>query len=105
MQISPVSSNNHELYDSLETFVPNLRAKLSLFPGKKDKVDKQIALVDSFEWTQQTQLQRNPFSFSPRGNDYTGLGCFVTGLDATSKDFANLCEQQRHLRSLNLLDP
>src|ERR1700761_2661203 len=105
MQISPVIGYNHELYDSLETFIPNLRAKLSLFPCKKDQVDKQVALVDSFDWTQQTQPQRNPFSFSPRGNDYTGLGCFVTGLGATSKDFANLCEQQRHLRSLNLLDP
>jgi hypothetical protein len=104
-QINPISCNEQELYNSLEAFIPNLRAKLSLFPYKKDEVDKQVALVDSFDWTQQTQPQTNPFSFSPRGNDYTGLGCFAVGLDGTAKDFHNLCEQQRHLRSLNLLDP
>jgi hypothetical protein len=76
-----------------------------LVPHKQEHSDKQIALIDDFDWTQQAQPQRNPFSFSSRGNDYTGLGCFVVGLEPTAKDFNNLCDQQRHLKSLGLLDP
>jgi hypothetical protein len=76
-----------------------------LVPHKQEHSDKQIALIDDFDWTQQAQPQRNPFSFSSHGNDYTGLGCFVVGLEPTAKDFNNLCDQQRHLKSLGLLDP
>jgi hypothetical protein len=88
----------------MHEFIPNLRSKLALYQCQPEE-QKQVALVDDFDWTHQGQAQRNPFSFSPLGLDYSGLGCFPIGLDCASKDFTNIADQQRHLRSLGLLDP
>lgn len=92
------------MYDTLHDFVPHLAAKLALTPCERNKPQKQVVLVDDFDFTQQGQPRSNPFDYSARGNEYTGLGCFPVGIECVTKDFASLAEEQRHLRSLGLLD-
>ncbi|KAE8355715.1 hypothetical protein BDV28DRAFT_162634 [Aspergillus coremiiformis] len=98
--------NHDSLYESLQSFIPDLPAKLSLLPpAKQPRVDGQAAVVSELQWPSQPDItRRNPFSISPGGNDYTGLGCFQLGLDCTSKDIADLLAAQQHVRELNLLE-
>jgi hypothetical protein len=106
VQICQASCGHDALYDSLQSFIPNLTAKLSLLPpGNEYQVESQAAVIDDFDWPSRTDhAQTNPFSTSPGGNDYTGLGCFQLGLDCTSKDIADLVETQRSVRELDLLE-
>ncbi|KAE8414460.1 hypothetical protein BDV36DRAFT_299007 [Aspergillus pseudocaelatus] len=94
------------LYESLQSFIPNLLAKLSLSPPAKEPlIDSQETVIDELSWPSQPELtQENPFSVSPAGNDYTGLGCFQLGLDCTSRDITDLVDAQRHVRDLDLLE-
>jgi hypothetical protein len=95
-------------YDSLESFIPNLSAKLSLVPVKRENGDESsVSVIDGAEWAEWQQQSRhiraNPFSFSPHGHDYTGLGCFQLGLDCSIDDCEELVQTQRRLRDLGLL--
>ncbi|KAB8236516.1 glycosyltransferase family 4 protein [Aspergillus alliaceus] len=97
----------HEsLYESLQSFVPGLPEKLSLLPPTKAlPVNSQEVEVDELYWPSQPEItQTNPFSVSPAGIDYTGLGCFQLGLNCTSKDISDLVEAQRHVKELDLLE-
>ncbi|TKA72816.1 hypothetical protein B0A49_05480 [Cryomyces minteri] len=93
-------------YDSLEAFIPNLIAKLSLWPpSSEDRADIRANVTGYYGWPSRTDdAQKCPFSVSSNGHDYTGLGCFQIGLGCTSKDFADLVEGQRRLRDLDLLE-
>ncbi|KAL4937830.1 hypothetical protein BDV06DRAFT_202134 [Aspergillus oleicola] len=94
------------LYNSLQYFIPNLATKLALFPPTpKPASDGQVFVIDELQWPSLNEpLMTNPFSFSPDGNDYLGLGCFQLGMDCTTKDIEDLLQGQRHTRDLNLLD-
>jgi hypothetical protein len=107
-QISQVACGDHAIYDSLQSFIPNLRVRLSLGPPRnEERVESPTtAMTDGFDWALPIRPgQANPFSFSPRGYDYTGLGCFPIGLDCSSEDFEDQVETQRRLRDLKLLKP
>lgn len=94
------------MYDSLQSFIPNLTAKLSLLPPRNEsQAESQAVMIHGFDWPSRTDhANTNPFSISPSRNDYTGLGCFQLGLDCTSKDVADLIETQRKVRDLDLLE-
>ncbi|KAE8341479.1 hypothetical protein BDV24DRAFT_163318 [Aspergillus arachidicola] len=94
------------LYESLQSFIPDLPAKLSLSPPAKEaSIDSQETVIDELSWPSRPELtQENPFSVSPAGNDYTGLGCFQLGLDCTSREITDLVDAQRHVKDLDLLD-
>ncbi|KAL4914633.1 hypothetical protein BDW62DRAFT_204388 [Aspergillus aurantiobrunneus] len=106
-KISPTSCGHEDLYDTLQYFVPNLRDKLALSPPlPKPASDGQVFVIDELQWPSLNEpLMTNPFTFSPDGHDYSGLGCFQLGLDCTGKDIEDLLQAQRHTRDLNLLDP
>jgi hypothetical protein len=67
-------------------------------------VDLQIpnrALTDS-AWPLIT-TGGDPLSRSALGEDWTGLGCFHLGLEATEDTFAEILQAQRNLKDLDLL--
>jgi hypothetical protein len=67
-------------------------------------VDLQIpnrALTDS-AWPLVT-TGGDPLSRSALGEDWTGLGCFHLGLEATEDTFAEILQAQRNLKDLDLL--
>jgi len=105
-QIAPESAGHEESFKSLEGLVPNLASKLALVaPSSNPFRDaSQVIINGDFDGHLPAQSQKAPFSYSPRGEDYTGLGCFQLGLDASAEDFAELAEGQRRLKDLNLLD-
>ena len=107
-QVSEVACSDHGIYDSLQSFIPDLRARLSPVPPRnEERVESPTTvMIDGFDWTSQIHReQANPFSFSSRSRDYTGLGCFPIGLDCSSEDFEEQVQTQRRLRDLNLLKP
>lgn len=91
----------------MNNFVPNLAAKLALSPfGDERRTESQAAVIEAFDWTAKVEIAEvNPFSISPRGHDYTGLGCFTLGIDASADDFSGQLAVQRRLRNLGLLKP
>ncbi|KAF7587108.1 hypothetical protein BBP40_007714 [Aspergillus hancockii] len=105
-QVCQTPCGHEPLYESLQSFIPDLPAKLSLSPPVvENPIDRQTTVIDELYWPSQPDLtQSNPFSVSPAGNDYTGLGCFQLGLDCTPKDIADLVEAQHHVRDLGLLE-
>ncbi|KAL4783564.1 hypothetical protein BJX76DRAFT_357832 [Aspergillus varians] len=105
--ISPSSCGHEDLYDTMQYFVPNLRNKLALFPPlPKPESDGQVFVIDELQWPSLNEpLMTNPFSFSPDGHDYSGLGCFQLGMHCNAKDIEDLLQAQRQTRNLNLLDP
>ncbi|KAL4981871.1 hypothetical protein BDW68DRAFT_171727 [Aspergillus falconensis] len=106
IQPLPDRHDNTKLYESLEHFIPGLKEALALHPPKPKQVDGQVFVIDELQWSGLNEpLMSNPFSFSPDGSDYSGLGCFQLGLDCTIKDIDDLLQAQRHTRDLNLLDP
>lgn len=94
------------MYESLQSFIPNLTTKLSLLPpGNEDQAQSQSIIMNDLDWPSwDGYTQANPFSVSHRGNDYTGLGCFQLGLDCSLRDVEDLLETQRNLRELDLLE-
>ncbi|GJP88494.1 glycosyl transferase [Aspergillus niger] len=94
-----------EMYESLESFVPDLRAKLALLPPVKTRLsDSAGTVIEGLEWSGRTESsQIDTLSVSPAGASYTGLACFQIGLDCTSKDVTDLVEGQRQVRDLDLL--
>ncbi|KAI9371571.1 hypothetical protein BJX61DRAFT_510991 [Aspergillus egyptiacus] len=105
--IAPSSCGHESLYDSLHSLVPNLKDKLALFPPAATREpNSQVFVIDELQWPSLNEpLMSDPFSLSPDGNDYTGLGCFQMGLDCTAKDIEELLQAQAHVSKLNLLDP
>ncbi|KAJ5537653.1 hypothetical protein N7494_007132 [Penicillium frequentans] len=105
--ITSSAIGNDELYDSLESFVPDLKTKLALFaPRPKSVVSEQLVTIDELQLAAPNEPHMtNPFSISPDGEEYTGLGCFQMGLDLTAKDIQDLLQAQRQVRDLKLLDP
>ncbi|KAL3476615.1 hypothetical protein BJX99DRAFT_258167 [Aspergillus californicus] len=95
------------LYESLQYFVPHLERKLALSPPQpKPASDGQVFVIDELQWPSLNEpLMTNPFSLSPEGHDYSGMGCFQLGLHCTAKEVEDLIQGQRHIRDLDLLDP
>lgn len=107
MQIVKKPGGDHAVYDSLQSFIPNLTTKLALLPPSKNELqaEAQATTIDDFQWPSQSHsTHTHPISFSPRGHDYTGLGCFQLGLDCSLSDFTDLVHTQRHLRDLGMLE-
>ncbi|KAK3719243.1 hypothetical protein LTR37_004462 [Vermiconidia calcicola] len=106
--IAQQSVSNDEIFESLESIMPDLSYRLELEPSAGEQL---IQLNDpgvmngDFDWAA-ANLTRpsDPFSFSSADESYTGLGCFQIGLHSTQADFDGLVEGQRRLRGLNLLD-
>jgi glycosyltransferase involved in cell wall biosynthesis len=103
-QITKESAGHEETFKTLEGLIPNLASRLALMPSDPFRDGSQVVLNGDFDGTVPAESQKAPFSYSPRGEDYTGLGCFQLGLDASAEDFAELAEGQRRLKDLNLLD-
>lgn len=105
MKICQEPCGHDALYDSLDSIIPSLSAKLSLSQPEKIQSPNSAAVIDAFDWPSRiNHAGTNPFSISSGGNDYTGLGCFQLGLDCTSKDVADLIDTQRRVRDLELLE-
>jgi len=107
--ITEESAGHEESFRTLEGLIPNLSSRLALMSSNDTASDpfgdaSQVMLNGDFDGTVPAQSQKAPFSYSPRGEDYTGLGCFQLGLDASAEDFAELAEGQRRLKELDLLD-
>lgn len=72
--------------------------------GDERRAESQGTVIESFDWTSKVEIAEvNPFTVSPRGHDYTGLGCFTLGIDSSADDFSSLLSVQRRLRNLGLL--
>ncbi|PYH91621.1 glycosyl transferase [Aspergillus ellipticus CBS 707.79] len=104
-KISQKSCGHDELYDYLEGFVPNLRAKLALSaPVKYPGADSPGTAIHGLELSARTERpQTDILSISADGTSYTGLGCFQLGLECNAKDITDLIESQRQVRDLDLL--
>ena len=106
VQISQASCGHDALYDSLQSFVPDLSGKLRLLqPDNKGQPEIRAGVVGFLDWHSQSHDggQTDPLSISAGGDDFTGLGCFHLGLEAGPKEFADLRQVQRHLKDLDLL--
>ncbi|CAO2653668.1 Nn.00g030790.m01.CDS01 [Neocucurbitaria sp. VM-36] len=105
-KISPTARDNDELYASLDAFVPALPSKLRFTTRARvtPQLETALAIRDVVRSSQALKdPHTNPLSRSVDGADYTGLGCFQLGLEATEEQFEELLQAQRHLRDLNLL--
>ncbi|RAL10682.1 glycosyltransferase family 4 protein [Aspergillus homomorphus CBS 101889] len=100
------SSSSSFDFDALDSFIPDLKAKLALSaPSSSLTVDSPGLTVKGLEWNVRDENpQIDPLSVSPDGATYTELGCFHLGLDCTSQNITDVLETQRHLRDLDLLE-
>ncbi|PGH09664.1 hypothetical protein AJ79_05630 [Helicocarpus griseus UAMH5409] len=64
-----------------------------------------IRLSDPPDWISQIGTTENPLSVSPSGMDYSYLGCFPLGFDASPIAFAEVLQSQTRLKGLGLLHP
>lgn len=98
---------NHEEFSKLDALLPELSGTLGTHgwdpSGVASPIDEQIVDGIDSDSSEETGKPRDPFSFSPDEESYTGLGCFQIGLHCTSADFEGLVEGQRRLRDLGLL--
>ena len=107
MQICQEPYGHNALYDSLQSFIPGLTARLRLLPPASQAIIYTRDPLD--DWHTQSQSQNyvqthtSPLSISAGGDDLTGLGCFHLGLEVTPKDFTDILDAQRHLKDLDLL--
>ncbi|ORY18988.1 putative glycosyl transferase [Clohesyomyces aquaticus] len=104
--ISKMPCMDDSIYDSLESFIPGLRAKLRLIPPEeKNRRHSDESLVSRLEWKSHinSHMWINPLSVSAEGEDFTGLGCFHLGLQVTAREFDDILRMQRHLKDLDLL--
>ncbi|KAF2216717.1 glycosyltransferase family 4 protein [Cercospora zeae-maydis SCOH1-5] len=97
-----------DAFTALEDYVPGIGKMLELLPaqGSHTPESRRLSVIDAgFPIKDlQTTLKSDALSFSPEGEDYTGLGCFQTGLPASQGVFDMLRDGQRKLRDLNMLD-
>lgn len=101
-----VSAEHDARYESLKSFVPDILEKMTIVPPtNRSPVHAREIDIDAVDWpSKMDYAHMNPFSVSPEGVDYTGLGCFQMGHDCTEKDINDLLEAQRSIRDLDLLD-
>jgi hypothetical protein len=124
-QISQTSCGHDDLYNSLQSFVPDLAARLQLLrpPARSAGEEEHHAArsltvghsqTNMVSWHSQTTLggdrdgeyaPSNPLStvLSEDEDDLNGFGCYQLGLGVTPKAFADLLQGQRNLRELELL--
>ncbi|KAF2126988.1 glycosyltransferase family 4 protein [Dothidotthia symphoricarpi CBS 119687] len=105
-KISSEHRANDELYDTLNDFIPDLAAKLRFQPSSYNPhhVPQENPVGQVVRYSQGLREPRiSPLSRSSDGADFTGLGCFQLGLDATPEAFDALVASQVHLRDLELL--
>lgn len=94
-------------YDGLDDLIPDLVSKLQLQPSiRRDSVAQAGVLMDAtIDWSSLEAItDQDPFSVASDGRDYTGLGCFQLGLDASAADFQDLLQGQVRLRDLGMLE-
>lgn len=103
-EISKEANNDDALYESLGAFVPHLAEKLALLPMNDGQRKSQTFVTTKFDWSSPAQFSTtDPFSYSARGEQYEGLGCFQLGLECNADDFEILTNAQLKLRDLSLL--
>ena len=93
------------IYSSLQDVIPDLSEKLFPVSAVPKPQSEHHLTMDPVQLPSHDRNQLHPLSFSSRGDDYTGLGCFQLGLDCSFQDFDEIVETQRRLRELNLLQP
>ncbi|KKY22813.1 putative glycosyl group 1 family protein [Phaeomoniella chlamydospora] len=103
--ISQTSCGHDALYDSLQSFIPDLSDRLRLLPPSNnvEQVENEIDIIACRPSQTQYCVPTDPLSTSVGGDDFKGLGCFHLGLEVTPKAFADLVEAQRNLKDLDLL--
>ncbi|KAM7186564.1 glycosyl transferase [Naviculisporaceae sp. PSN 640] len=114
--VTKTAANNDELYDSLESFIPDLKTRLQLQPttevGRPSSME--LERPGSGTHTGTTSSSRNsykggftpvvdPLSTSAKSDSMTGLGCFQMGMESSFVAFDDLRQSQRRLVDLNLL--
>ncbi|RLL97776.1 hypothetical protein CFD26_103140 [Aspergillus turcosus] len=106
VQATGVSAEHDPRYESLSSFVPDILQKMTIIPPtNRSPVHAREIDIAAVDWpSKMDYAHMNPFSVSPEGVDYTGLGCFQMGHDCTEKDINDLLEGQRSIRDLDLLD-
>jgi glycosyltransferase involved in cell wall biosynthesis len=103
-QISRSSCGHDNLYDSLDSFIPDLSTKLRLLPPTSAPATGNIVEpLNSWGSQHYDNGQTDPLATTSSGESFTGLGCFQLGLEVTPKAFADLVQGQRRLRDLELL--
>jgi glycosyltransferase involved in cell wall biosynthesis len=105
-QIAQTSCGHDALYDSLQSFVPDLSAKLRLSrPNGQGYLANPADVIDGLDYFTQPSdnEQIDPLSRSADREDLTGLGCFHLGLEVEPKDFLDILRTQLKLKELNLL--
>jgi hypothetical protein len=116
-----MSCGHEALYDSLQSFIPDLTARLRQLPpstqgsgnSRESECESELtparASIVNLNWHRHSQdhdqnhSHTHPLSTSAGGDNFTGLGCFHLGLEVAPKEFADLLQAQRHLRDLDLL--
>ncbi|KAI9049445.1 hypothetical protein LZ554_006477 [Drepanopeziza brunnea f. sp. 'monogermtubi'] len=104
-QVSQTSQGHQALYNSLDSLIPGLAAKLQLYPPTNSgsaKFGSGSGIVNHRQ-SDHSYSQPHPLSASAGGEDFTGLGCFHLGLEVAPQEFGDLLQAQRHLKELNLL--
>ncbi|RMZ78616.1 hypothetical protein DV738_g3716, partial [Chaetothyriales sp. CBS 135597] len=104
--ISKSRVHDKQVYDRLNSLVPDLAHKLALSSPRPPAHQPTAAiLADNFDDSfRQREASLDPLSVSPFGYTYTGLGCFQLGLECTPQDFSDLVAGQRRLKELNILE-
>ncbi|PIA89522.1 hypothetical protein CB0940_07528 [Cercospora beticola] len=102
------SCHDNDAFAIIEDYVPGIGKMLELHQTETPEQPKgrPLSITDAgFPIGDlQYNLKNDALSFSPEGEDYTGLGCFQTGLPASQEVFDMLRDGQRKLRDLNMLD-
>jgi len=115
--ISQTSCGHEALYNSLQSFIPDLATRLKLWPpattatstsseeDEEPQANNIVARVDWYSQTSTSSQTQNPLPavLSDGGDDLGGMGCYQLGLEVTPKAFADLLQGQRNLKELDLL--
>ncbi|CAG8959327.1 hypothetical protein HYFRA_00013097 [Hymenoscyphus fraxineus] len=114
-RISPEAVGDHEIYSSLEEFIPELSDMLALVSSKQEHgrnmsdTTKSTVSTDSgnFEWPWRdynSPANAIQLHSSSHEMDGTGLGCFQLGIVASPTAFTDLVQTQNRLKDLGMLD-
>jgi hypothetical protein len=95
------------LYESLEPFVPGITEACTLSTvdySVYDDTVEPVVDIQHFDWVSKVVYRTvDPLSTSSHGLDYSGLGCFPIGMQASHSEFESLVQSQSRLLNLNLL--
>ncbi|KAJ0418830.1 hypothetical protein BJY00DRAFT_324634 [Aspergillus carlsbadensis] len=94
------------LFEKLNSFLPDLSGRVKPSQRTSEVVLKETeASIDGSDLLFPRPFAHlNPFSISPSGVDYTGLGCFQLGLQCSPTEVKELLEAHVGLRDLDLLE-